>query len=334
MLTDTTISSLIAKLGCLDPVPGIGGGDTGYRPLDEGEVAAATLVACGDAVIPELIQATKSDHWEVRYRCADVLGILGSEADLPALVGLLSDANRRVQQSAMLALLGDSGMDLAASGHVAAPSAFMEYCRRSSRFDILRLLVRHGTAEIRTHADTLLNQQGSPARRTVLHATLSYAEKKRNLVALKVDVNWVCDQIRRTGTEPERASAAQFLQHWINDSQNVRAASPPPTPAGQLVIPAAYSPLSRPSGSCCARWTKRSRSRALFPSSPPHRNRVGDSGYHLLSMRCRLAFRERPGLPHRNLLLPWKFLLLPWKRMRRGRWRDDGCLQLQAWRWC
>jgi formylglycine-generating enzyme len=249
MLTDTTISGLIAKLGCLDSVPGVGGGETGYRPLDEGEVAAATLVACGEAAIPELIRATKSNDWTVRYRCADVLGIIGSEAGLPALVGLLSDANWHVQQSAMLALhalIGASGEDLAAS--YLDVSAFMDFCHRTSRFDILTLLARHGSAEIRTHADRLLNQQGSPARRTVLDATLSYAEKKRNLEALQVDVNWVCDQIQKKGTEQERASAAQFLHHWRNDSQGLRAGSAPPRPSRELLRAAAYSPPVTPAG--------------------------------------------------------------------------------------
>ncbi len=279
MPTDTTISDLIAKLGRIQPVPGVGGGNTGYRSLDEGEVAAATLVACGGAAIPDVIKAAKSEDWVVRYRCADVLGILGLGAGLPALAALLSDGNWHVRQSAMLALLGHAGMDLAASypdrsalmkssGHLADLSAFMEYCRRSARFDILRLLERHGTAEARKRADRLL-KQGSPARETVLNAALSYAEKKKHLEALQVDIPRLCEDIGREGTEQERRAAAQFHQHWKSDSQGLRGGSPPPQPGQELLRAAESIPSVTPAGQLLRASDKMEPGAAAVVSSAP-----------------------------------------------------------------
>jgi sulfatase modifying factor 1 len=244
MQTDTTISDLIAKLGRFDPVPGVGGGDAGYRPLDEGEVAAATLVACGEAAIPALIEATRSDNWVVRYRSVDALGILGSEKAVQTLVGLLRDENWQVRQSAMLALLGDVVEEQSTS--YPDHSAIIEYCHRALRFDVLTLFVQHGSTEIKDNANRLLRQgqkQGGPlAQRTVLETGLSYAAKKRSLEALRVDVEQVCNEIERTGTEQDKRSAAQFLHEWKNENQLVRAGKAPVNSFEELLRGAGCSP--------------------------------------------------------------------------------------------
>lgn len=71
--------------------------------------AACGLAALGRAAIPACIALLQSDEWRVRYRAAEVLGLLGDGEAYPPLVAALGDEKDHVRYMAAkgLGLLGD-----------------------------------------------------------------------------------------------------------------------------------------------------------------------------------------------------------------------------------
>lgn len=261
-----SVSQLILQLGSLQAVPGVGGGESGYRSLDEGEMAAATLVGYGEAATYELMEALNSANWIVRYRAADALRIIGScerPEVLGSMFGLWLDHNLHVHGSADEAI---AELDLQAgrvNSRPARVSALAEFLQQSVNFDRLLLLAVFGTGDIRQIAqDTVEKIDGfeAVARLTVLDASLSYAEQSRTFRALEAiwkQINRrkefdssplaparVCAEINRTGSDGERATAMGFVQHWQSERQNLRPGSAPVDPGTEYVRPASFGAIS------------------------------------------------------------------------------------------
>jgi HEAT repeat protein len=82
--------------------------------------AADALLNIGsDATIPELVNALKHEDFYVRWKAAEALGNIGSEAAIPELVNALNDEDCYVRRSAADAL-GNIGSDAAISDLVKA----------------------------------------------------------------------------------------------------------------------------------------------------------------------------------------------------------------------
>lgn len=69
------------------------------------------LVAIGKAAVPACIALLNDDDWRVRYRAAEVLGLIGDDAAYTPLIAALDDGKDHVRYMATkgLGLLGDPG---------------------------------------------------------------------------------------------------------------------------------------------------------------------------------------------------------------------------------